>query len=41
MKVSPELMDKYQNKHRHLFLSGEELSVVKEEVEQEHEGIKK
>ena len=41
MKVSPELTDKYRNEHRHLFLSGEELSVVKSEVEQEHEQTKK
>ena len=41
MKISPELTDKYRNEHRHLFLSEEELSVVKSEVEQEHGRTKK
>ena len=41
MKVSPELTAKYRSKHRGLFLSGEELSVVEREVEQECKRTKK
>ena len=41
MKVSSELTNKYRNKHNDLFLSGEELSVVKREDEQECEQPKK
>ena len=41
MKVSPELTGKYRNEHKHLLLSGEELSVVKRECEQEQKRTKK